>query len=522
MQTIEARIERKTLRQIVYTLPAGKGHDDFLKALSKHFGIAEEPSRKLTEQYLDTFDWQLYKKNMTISRNGGRYVLMRFDREVLAEDHGTRKNAPFWWDLPMGSLREILQDTIGVRSLIPLLKVKKTSKKYRLLNKDRKTVLHLQIDFGEVESDRDIDGQLKPTISCTEIRGYQGAFDKLLTVVRKNKLMVVPNSEPFLARALVVTERQPMDYVSKFAVSLTPDLRVHEAVSEICLLLMQAMEINLPGVVKDLDSEFLHDFRIAVRRTRSLISQCKKVLPNEVVEGFNDEFRWLGEITGPVRDLDVYLLMREEYRSMLPGLLHFGLDAFFQDLELLRKKEIRIMLRELRSKRIQQLFSSWEQFLTSSPSKNWKGAEKNCRKVAVKVIHKRFQRILKDGQLIDDSTEDAALHRLRIHCKKLRYLIEFFRSFFAQDSIDIFLKQMKKLQNNLGDFNDLSVQQDMLSQYQEGLTGRNKKTVMVASSLGGLIAHLSEEHTKVRFKFEKTFAGFSNENNISLFEKTFT
>ena len=58
---------------------------------------------------------------------------------------------------------------------------------------------------------------------------------------------------------------------------------------------------------------------------------------------------------------------------------------------------------------------------------------------------------------------DENLHELRIEGKKFRYLLEFFHSLFDQDAVDEYLKQMKKLQNTLGDFNDLAVQKDMLS-----------------------------------------------------------
>ena len=45
---------------------------------------------------------------------------------------------------------------------------------------------------------------------------------------------------------------------------------------------LQTLRINEDGVRKDLDSEFLHDFRVAVRRTRSALSQIKGVFPAAV------------------------------------------------------------------------------------------------------------------------------------------------------------------------------------------------------------------------------------------------
>ncbi len=508
-------------RQFSYTLPQNIEFDDLIKSVEEFYSISEEQPIQRQEQYLDTFDWSLYQKNMVIKRNGGTYFLSNFDGNVIFEAKGTRKKYPFWWDLPEGSLQEKLRDLTHIRALMPLLQIKKNVRQVRILNKDNKTVLRLNLEWGYAETDDAEKGELTPVISGREVRGYQKPFNRIVELLNTSGCKEIPDDTPQLLRGLNAVKRKPVDYSSKFFITLDVEYRIHEAVSAICLQLLAGMKTNLPGVLQDVDSEFLHDFRIAVRRTRSLLSQLKKVLPTEKIAHFNNEFRWLGSITGPVRDLDVYLLKKDDFQAMLPEQLHSGLLAFMQTLGSMRKKELRNMQRGLRSDRIKKLFQDWEMFLISSPGESWTGAEKYCRKIAVKVINKRFRRILRDGVAIVDDTPNEALHKLRIQGKKLRYLIEFFRSFFPDQEVDVFLKQMKKLQNNLGDFNDLSVQQDMLCQYQEGLTGRSKRTVMVASALGGLIAHLNDEHKSVRRKFKKTFTNFSHTANIVLFENTF-
>ena len=46
--------------------------------------------------------------------------------------------------------------------------------------------------------------------------------------------------------------------------------------------LLKTMKDNEPGTIADTDSEFLHDFRVAVRRTRAGLSQLKGVLPDKL------------------------------------------------------------------------------------------------------------------------------------------------------------------------------------------------------------------------------------------------
>jgi CHAD domain-containing protein len=72
--------------------------------------------------------------------------------------------------------------------------------------------------------------------------------------------------------------------------------------------LLQIIIRNEPGVRAALDSEFLHDYRVAIRRTRSLLRQIRNVFPDDAVEHFSSEFSWIGRLTGPSRDMDVLVL----------------------------------------------------------------------------------------------------------------------------------------------------------------------------------------------------------------------
>jgi len=309
-----------------------------------------------------------------------------------------------------------------------------------------------------------------------------------------------------------------IDYSSKFDVHLDRDCTVHQAFCQICCQLVESMEHNYAGVLDDIDSEFLHDFRVAVRRTRSLLSQLKKYLPTEQTLFFQQEFKWLGLITGPVRDLDVYLLSRQKNKAMVPEQLHDGLEAFFADLAAARRTRLEEMCEGLRSQRYVDLMAGWKEFIGSNgEGEQWVAAERLCRPVAVKRIQKRFKKIIEKGSAIDSTTPDEQLHRLRIDGKKLRYLLEFFRSLFDGDDIEYFLKQLKKLQNNLGEFNDIAVQLEMLARHRDTLSGKSTRSLNIAAAIGGLITHLSGEHAALRQEFEQVFVDFGAANNIKKF-----
>jgi CHAD domain-containing protein len=77
-------------------------------------------------------------------------------------------------------------------------------------------------------------------------------------------------------------------------------------------------EANVPGTLDDLDSEFLHDLRVSVRRARSVLRELRGVHPPAERAHLRDELRWVQGLSGPVRDLDVQLLEWDELMAALP------------------------------------------------------------------------------------------------------------------------------------------------------------------------------------------------------------
>ena len=60
---------------------------------------------------------------------------------------------------------------------------------------------------------------------------------------------------------------------------ITATMPAPVAVARLLLRLLDTMELNVDGVLRDIDTEFLHDLRVAVRRTRSAIKLLGEVLP---------------------------------------------------------------------------------------------------------------------------------------------------------------------------------------------------------------------------------------------------
>ena len=97
---------------------------------------------------------------------------------------------------------------------------------------------------------------------------------------------------------------------------------------------------------------------------------------------------------------------------------------------------------------------------------------------------------------------------MRIQCKKLRYLIEFFGELLPADETEHIEKQLRRLQTSLGLFNDYSVQQRALLNYWEYKRKETGNHEEIAFSLGGLVALLNQGQQAERDRSHKTLDEF--------------
>jgi CHAD domain-containing protein len=296
-----------------------------------------------------------------------------------------------------------------------------------------------------------------------------------------------------------------------------------EAARAILKRLLAVMQKNVHGIRADVDTECLHDFRVAVRRTRAALGQIKCVFPENTTETFKDIFRNLGRASNDLRDLDVYLLNRARFERMLPEEWRPRLSPLFELLQSERNQCQTAFVERLDDPMTRKCLAEWETFLNGSTESAAlpKNARKPALKVARKCIRKRYRRVIQAGSAIDDSSTGKELHKLRLHCKKLRYLLEFFAPLFPADTMESLIGHLKTLQDNLGEFCDLTVQQRKLNSFIDRLSARDDQRHDVAAAVGGLVAVLSQRQRNVRADFAKTFGEFSTADNADLYSQLF-
>jgi len=507
------------LANLKFNLPDEYNEQKLVKALTEHSPLKKEASitEKLT--YYDTFDWRLYNSSLVLYESEKELFLNQVGNG-LAQQVKITSPPVFIQDFPESIIKKQLAPVIEMRALLKLADVRSQFTPYRVLNKDEKTVAWLIIE--QVTPIRRKDGDVIPLqVSVKPMRGY-AEFEAVAEQLQA--IGCTPTEKGSFFLALEAVGRYPGDYSGKVRVQLDPEMRSDEAAKTLLRAMLDVMRRNEAYIKKDIDTEFLHDFRVAVRRTRSALSQIKDVYPEETTNRCKQDFTYIGKLSNDLRDLDVYLLAEDSYKAMVPDVLRNDIDPLFEYLRQKRGRALKTVVDGLNSKRYTTIMKDWEAFLNEPPvgSPRALNAAVPVIDLACDRIYKRYRRIVKDGKAILTNTEDEKLHDLRIECKKLRYLMEFFASLFPTKDMARLIKQLKNLQDNLGDFNDLCVQEEYLMNIANELPLTDQQSRKTLLAVGSLVDTLHQERLKVKDEFAQTFTAFASPANRTLFKKLFS
>jgi triphosphatase len=252
----------------------------------------------------------------------------------------------------------------------------------------------------------------------------------------------------------------------------------------------------------------VHRMRIAVRRIRAALRLFRELLPHGEARQLNKEFRWLARQLGEVRDLDVYNENLADYTGAIPSGDREQLAAY--ELHLRReRKHARVALGRLfTGERYRRLMQSFESFLQNGPS------DAQLRRYASFTVRDGIphylkigtERVLKRGAKITGKSPPEKLHRLRIHCKRLRYEIEFFRE-LRPEALAKPAKAAKRLQDFLGEYQDACTASERLAAYAQSLQ-REGGGVSELVPLGRLMQSQDARAAALRERFPKEWSRF--------------
>ena len=233
------------------------------------------------------------------------------------------------------------------------------------------------------------------------------------------------------------------------------------------------------------------------------------------MQRYKERFAWVQQVTGPVRDLDVYLLDFGDYQASLPPLLRPHLEPMRTFILAHYDEEQGRLAEILDGPELRTLLAEWRAFL-EAPVPDHPEAEdaaRPIRSVASARIWRMAKRVRREGRAITPESPPADLHELRKSCKKLRYLMEFFQSLYPEEEIRPLIRLLKDLLDNLGSFQDLTVQAAHLRELagRMGAEGQGDTDTLLA--MGALIGQVLERQQRARDGFDGVFAGFLDRDN---------
>jgi CHAD domain-containing protein len=294
-------------------------------------------------------------------------------------------------------------------------------------------------------------------VTLTALRGYDTAYQRLRRII-ESRPGLKRSSDGLPAIVLQELGTSPPCNVSQFSVELDRSVRADDGARQIHSALLDIMAANEPGIRADLDTESLHNYRVSLRRTRSLLGQIKNVFPEDAVIHFRTEFRWLAQATSVKRDLDVLMLGLRRMSKSLPP------DDLTTLLAFLSRKQVhaqRLLGGLFESDRYRDLLASWRRFLqdatTGDPAPE--DAARSLIDVASGHILRLHGRLFYQAIAIHNETPAEAIHEVRIEANKLRYMIDTTRSLYDRRDLDRIIDSLTRMQNVLGDFNDVQVQE---------------------------------------------------------------
>lgn len=242
------------------------------------------------------------------------------------------------------------------------------------------------------------------------------------------------------------------------------------------------VEHYLPRAMAGTEPEDLHQFRVALRRTRALLTLFRRALPQ--AEPFRAEFKWLARATGAARDLDV---QADHARSHGDAGQPAAAAPILAELAHRRGGAQRQLRAVLESPRTRALLAHWRQFVGGLPAQQeLPPAAAVPAWTAIEVaILRNSRRLLRDGAAIDATTPADALHELRIRGKRLRYLLESLDLSAHEDRVGPLRRKLRKLQTLLGEHQDAIVAEQQWRQLAATLRRRQDTTAATLALLRG-------------------------------------
>jgi inorganic triphosphatase YgiF len=296
------------------------------------------PRRLLTSTYYDTSQYDLAHAGITLRHRVERgkqawqlkLPLMKDRQEIELVDRRPT---------PPPTFRDLLLLHLGRRRLVPVatLRVWRTGVRARM---DHASVADVTLDHVAVVKNGVVLQRFRE-LEIEQVNGKDSTLPDLERQLRRAGACE-HDGRPKLFRALslVVPGPEPPP---------APDAPVVAHVKWALARHVRWLLAHDPGARLGKEPESLHQMRVATRQLRAVLRAARPLLVPEWADSLRDELRWLGQLLGPARDLDVQLAYFREESASLDARDRRPLTQFLTHLEAQRNNVQEVLLNELKS-----------------------------------------------------------------------------------------------------------------------------------------------------------------------------
>ncbi|MBR8465091.1 CHAD domain-containing protein [Campylobacter sp. faydin G-140] len=197
------------------------------------------------------------------------------------------------------------------------------------------------------------------------------------------------------------------------------------------------------------DDEALHQFRINLRKIRSILKAFDGVFDKKITKIFSDEFKNLANLTNTTRDLDVFLqfLKKQKHSDEIV--------SFITQARAVQSKQLKEILSDDKKN---EFLKEWELFLLEDSSFYiGEFGSSSIVQISAKRLRNELVALQRQISRLNDSCENESFHKIRIELKRLRYVYDSFSHLFYIKEFDKFSKRLRFMQELFGDLQDRDI-----------------------------------------------------------------
>lgn len=439
---------------------------------------AQPTSRaRLVSTYYDTPDHALARRgsSLRVRRHGRHFVqtvkaenapgessLARGEWEDRVEgerpDPQAAQTGPFLSPEIAGQLRPLFRTEVS-RLTIPL-------------NPEPATRIEAAIDRGRI---RNGETTLPEPISEVELELKSGAptalYDVALKLLHVAPLRLERRSKAERGYRLAAHDESLPEAVHAGPVDLQPGLSGEAVLRRVGRACLDHLLSNEPAARRG-DAEGIHQMRVAVRRLRAILSAFGPMLPDEQERWVSRELRWFGDVLGEARNLDVFTGdLLAPARAALPDASEF--ERLAQAAGRRRQKAHAGVAKAISSTHYTETLLALLRWLDGGdwPLAAAERLHAPIETLAPALLDRALAKAEKRAKNFARQSPKKR-HRLRIALKKLRYTAELFAPLYGEPETKHFIHRLKRLQDDLGDANDVRVGRDIVA----GLSSSKRAT----------------------------------------------